>query len=201
VSEQARPWWASEGPVEGGISPDEDPVERFRSARRGPEAASRGEADAEPWIEAAAATMSRLARDFAEGAQGGSQVPPREPTHASGGAASNGDAAGGTTGAGSTQAGSQEGGSGEAGPREAGPREAGPREAGSSGPPPHSPDVCGVCPICIGLRTLAEARPELMGHLAEAARHVALAARSLMERPERPEGGGGGEPLEHIDLD
>ena len=74
--------------------------------------------------------------------------------------------------------------------------------AGATGGEPraHTPDVCGVCPICVGLRALAESRPELVGHLAEAARHVALAARSLMDRPER-DGAAEDEPLEHIDLD
>lgn len=190
MSEQARPWWASEGPVEGGISPDEDPVERFRAARRGSEGEAPGATGAEPWIEAAAETMSRLARDFAEGARGDSQAPPREPTDPSADVPSDGAATGYTPGAGSEETGSRDR-----------SHDGGSSEDSSSGPPPHSPDVCGVCPICIGLRTLAESRPELMGHLAEAARHVALAARSLMERPERPEGASGDEPLEHIDLD
>jgi hypothetical protein len=173
VSEQARPWWASEGPVEGGISPDEDPVERFRSARRGSPRTAASGPDAEPWLEAAAATMSRLARDLARGTSG--DAPPDDSDRGADGAD---PAASGTSRGGARRDGTSE-----------------------QTPPPHSPDVCGVCPICVGLRTLAEARPELMGHLAEAARHVALAARSLTERPEKEHGDDGDEPLERIDLD
>lgn len=178
MSEQARPWWASDGPVEGGIAPDEDPVERFRSARRGPSAPGRPEVEAEPWLEAAAATMSRLAREFSRETEG-SGAPAAD---GSGGDGSGADGSGGRGAQGSGPDATGEG-------------------TWAQGPPPHSPDVCGVCPICIGLRTLAESRPELMGHLAEAARHVTLAARSFMERPERPHGGEDDEPLEHIDLD
>jgi hypothetical protein len=47
--------------------------------------------------------------------------------------------------------------------------------------PVHDPSVCGVCPICIALRTLQESRPDLVRHLGEAARHLAAAARSLMD--------------------
>lgn len=67
----------------------------------------------------------------------------------------------------------------------------------------HDVDVCGVCPICTGARLLGEVRPELVAHLAEAARHLAAAARTLMEDAERqqrsrsdPEDG-----LTRIDLD
>ena len=31
----SRPWWASEGPVDGGVDPAEDPLVAHRSARRG----------------------------------------------------------------------------------------------------------------------------------------------------------------------
>jgi hypothetical protein len=47
----------------------------------------------------------------------------------------------------------------------------------------HDPGVCGVCPICVGLRLLGEVRPELLTHLSEAGRHLAAAARALLEPP------------------
>lgn len=31
----SRPWWASEGPVDGGVDPAEDPLLAHRTARRG----------------------------------------------------------------------------------------------------------------------------------------------------------------------
>lgn len=31
----SRPWWASEGPIDGGVDPDEDPLLAHRTARRG----------------------------------------------------------------------------------------------------------------------------------------------------------------------
>lgn len=178
MSERARPWWASDGPVDGGIAPDEDPVERVRADRRGGAGAAPGPAEvAEPWLDAVAATMSSLARTAAR--PGGAGPRP-------------GDA--GTSGA-------------EAPHDTGGPPPTEEADAGE-GAGHHQPDVCGVCPICVGLRALGEARPELVGHLAEAARQVALAARSLRERStDAPDGdargrdGRGGDALEHIDLE
>jgi hypothetical protein len=73
----------------------------------------------------------------------------------------------------------------------------------------HRVDACGVCPICVGLRVLGDARPELVGHLAEAARQLALAVRTVVDAagdsgdPARADGPAerrrGG--LQHIDLD
>lgn len=45
----------------------------------------------------------------------------------------------------------------------------------------HRIDACGACPICVGLRALGESRPELVGHLAEAARQLALAVRTVVD--------------------
>jgi hypothetical protein len=83
-----------------------------------------------------------------------------------------------------------------------GPAPARDRATGSD----HAPDVCGVCPICIGLRMLGEVRPDLVTHLTEAARHLTAAARTLFEaaaaeqdhdRPGAPPRGG----VTRIDLD
>lgn len=190
-----RPWWASDGPVDGGVARDEDPVERFRAARRGASGAAAtggsADADAASWLEVAAATMSRLARDLAQGASPADADPGADPDPGAG----DGPAVAGSHG--------------------------GPEPDGEDEPsrPPHTPEICGICPICVGLRSLAEARPELLGHLAEVARHASLAVRSLTERPEHPERGGDvgrpeqrgdvgrpehrgdTDPLEHIDLD
>lgn len=70
----------------------------------------------------------------------------------------------------------------------------------------HRPDICGVCPICVGLRALGESRPQLVEHLTEAARHLAAAVRSVVDeaqapRSEGPRTGRGPDPFERIDLD
>lgn len=65
----------------------------------------------------------------------------------------------------------------------------------------HGPsvDACQVCPICAGIRILGEARPELVTHLSEAARHLTLAARAFLDAQadvlRRDDG------LQRIDLD
>ncbi|MFO7777547.1 MAG: hypothetical protein R6V28_04260 [Nitriliruptoraceae bacterium] len=48
-------------------------------------------------------------------------------------------------------------------------------------PSPHRPELCGICPLCTLARTLEDTRPELLDHLTEAARHLAAAARSLLD--------------------
>lgn len=78
----------------------------------------------------------------------------------------------------------------------------------------HTIDACGVCPICLGIRALGSARPELVAHLAEAARQVSLAVRTVLDgpgddgqaaaagpRPPRPPHRAGDERLQRIDLD
>jgi hypothetical protein len=80
-------------------------------------------------------------------------------------------------------------------------RNAGLGGAADAGPHPHAGtgEVCHLCPVCAGLRAFDEARPEVVAHLTEAARHVTLAARALLdaqaESLRRPGG------LERIDLD
>jgi hypothetical protein len=81
------------------------------------------------------------------------------------------------------------------------------RPSGGTGPKgAHGPDVCGVCPICLALRSLGESRPQLLEHLTEAARHLAAAVRSVVEEPPRSRSEGvrhepGDDPFERIDLD
>ncbi len=82
---------------------------------------------------------------------------------------------------------------------------AGPFEPDQAGTAEHRPELCGVCPICAGFRLLEGLRPELAGHLAEAAYHLAAALRSLAEHPPSPrgeaEGRSGPTTMQHIDVE
>lgn len=50
-----------------------------------------------------------------------------------------------------------------------------------------SPGVstCGVCPVCLGLATVAKQHPEVLGHLGEAVTALGKAI-SCLTRPDRP---------------
>lgn len=76
----------------------------------------------------------------------------------------------------------------------------------------HVGEVCGVCPLCTLARSLGETRPELLGHLAQAAHHLSAAVRTLVEPPseggaasaaddEDVHGPQGGDGPRRIDLD
>jgi hypothetical protein len=43
---------------------------------------------------------------------------------------------------------------------------------------------CQICPICMGLATLRQARPEVLEHLMKAGTELMLAARALLEAGE-----------------
>ena len=118
----SRPWWASEGPVDGGVDPAEDPLIAHRSARRGG-----GEPDPDTG-DPDTADPDTAGHDAAE------------------------DEAAGPTPPGSAS---------------------GPTQPGSA--------ICGVCPVCVAARMLGETRPELLGHLTEAGRHLSAALSSLLE--------------------
>lgn len=79
-------------------------------------------------------------------------------------------------------------------PDGAGEPDAPPTPDGGSGQEPggdaHQVDACGVCPICVGLRALGGSRPELVGHLAEAARQLTLAVRSVVDAAAARDGAG-----------
>lgn len=50
------------------------------------------------------------------------------------------------------------------------------------GVPPHAPgEVCNACPVCLGLRALRAVRPEVIGHLSDAAHHLSLALRAVAD--------------------
>lgn len=44
----SRPWWASDGPVDGGVDPAEDPLDVHRAARRGSPQDARSSSPHEP---------------------------------------------------------------------------------------------------------------------------------------------------------
>jgi hypothetical protein len=231
VSAADRPWWATDDGATGDTG--QDPVEAHRAARRGQappadpgadagagadagtdagagadtgaDAGARadagpgagdagGGADDGSWWVPATEAVTRLARDLRSAA-----------TERAGAGAPTG-----TAGAGGDHAADGEGAPG----------------AGSGGGgvgSGHRIDACGVCPICVGLRAIGEARPDLVVHLAEAARQLALAVRTVVdvavpddEAAAGPgsEGGGdagtggrrgprraGGDDLQHIGLD
>lgn len=59
------------------------------------------------------------------------------------------------------------------------------RGGGRSGLRPHGRDqTCRACPWCIALRSLGDARPEVVEHLDEALRHVVAAARAWVDAAE-----------------
>jgi len=69
-----------------------------------------------------------------------------------------------------------------------------PHVHGGSGP------ECQVCPICAFLRVVDQARPEVVGHLVEAARQLTLAAKAALDAHASsfpPPAGG----FEHIDVE
>jgi hypothetical protein len=132
-AERALPWWASDGPVDGGVDRSVDPIERHRAARRG--AVDPGDVDAPPWW------------------AGDAPKPAARP-----------DAA-------------------PASPDPDPPLPSEPARGASQDPARHRVDACGVCPFCISMRLLQDTRPDLVDHLTEAARHLAAAARSLLDTP------------------
>jgi len=104
-------------------------------------------------------------------------------------------------------------GEGPAADADAGARGADP---GPAAPPhgSHRPELCGICPLCGLARSLEQTHPELLEHLTEAARHLAAAARALVDAPAPPDGtasdtdrgtrsssGGDQGALHHIPLD
>lgn len=76
--------------------------------------------------------------------------------------------------------------------------------SGSGGPPrDHRHGAvdayCHVCPICALLRALEDVRPEVLVHLTEAARHVTLAAKAVVDA--QAERAGGDDGFESIPVD
>lgn len=68
----------------------------------------------------------------------------------------------------------------------------------AEGVAPHAEgEVCDACPVCLGLRALRQARPDVITHLSDAAHHVSLALRALADA----QAGDDTDGLEKIDLD
>jgi hypothetical protein len=130
TAEPTRPWWASDGPVEGGVDRRSDPLELHRAARRGrrPETPWWADPETDQTSDPAVTPADGPVAGIAEGTD----------------------------------------------------RPAADESAR------HGLDTCGVCPFCSAMRLLQESRPELVDHLTEAARHLAAAARSLLEPPAPP---------------
>jgi hypothetical protein len=58
---------------------------------------------------------------------------------------------------------------------------------------------CVVCPLCMGIAALRQARPETMEHLLKAGAELFEAFRSLIDPPDSGEGGRPG-GLQRIDI-
>ena len=71
------------------------------------------------------------------------------------------------------------------------------RGGGDGAGPPHPPgEVCNACPFCLGLRAVRQVRPEVIGHLSDAAHHLSLALRAIADAA-----ADGPDDVEHIPLD
>jgi hypothetical protein len=68
-------------------------------------------------------------------------------------------------------------------------------ERQAAGPIPE----CVVCPLCMGIAALRQARPEAMEHLLKAGAELLEAFRCLMDPPDSGEGGRPG-GLQRIDI-
>lgn len=181
-----RPWWASEP----GISrpeEDPDPMTRHRAARAG-EGATGG-----PHGRGSPSDRDPEDDDGNVGADASSLPPWWESAAAAVSRLSEDLAAGSVANASSSRPAWD-----DAPP----PTAPGPDGDQTRDPGAHGPDVCGVCPICVGLRALGASRPELVSHLTEAARHLAAAVRTVVEQQAAPDAGGADDDgLTRIDLD
>jgi hypothetical protein len=149
-AERALPWWASDGPVDGGVDRSADPIERHRAARRGA-------------IDPAGLTPDQAADDEVAHERDAHEPVAHEP------------------------AGHERVAHEPAGHERVAHERVAHDEAVLDGAPAEPSrqhvDACGVCPFCASLRLLQDSRPELVEHLTEAARHLAAAARSLLDTP------------------
>jgi hypothetical protein len=68
-------------------------------------------------------------------------------------------------------------------------------ESQAAGPTPE----CVVCPLCMGIAALRQARPETVEHLLKAGAELFAAFRSLIDPPDSGEGGRPG-GIQRIDI-
>lgn len=59
--------------------------------------------------------------------------------------------------------------------------EPGTDDSSSGADAPHTSEICGVCPLCVGWRFLQEHHPDVVDHLAAAGRHLADAQPEVAE--------------------
>ena len=173
------PWWASGRGADDGLDGAEDPFDAFHRARQGtgPRADDDGAhaADADPagLLADAVDLLGRLA------SEAGRRVAARATANA----------AGPPDGA-FTRPDHQRPGQDEDGPASTWQRVA-------AGAGPHADgSVCDACPVCITLRALRQARPDVVAHLSDAAHHVSLALRAFADAQTEPP-----DDLRKIDLD
>lgn len=62
-------------------------------------------------------------------------------------------------------------------------------------------ETCGVCPLCSAIAALDDARPELVRHLSEAARHLTLAVKAFVDAQAASYGADGFERIEVVEDD
>lgn len=167
-----EPWWASGRDPVDGLDDTEDPVDAHRDARRGGAPPPGGGAADDPAGDAGAgADPGRLAGDVIDlvsrlAAEIGRRVAARGAANA-------------------------------AGPAPGAFTRPDDEEPVADGIGPHEDGrVCDACPVCIGLRAVRQVRPEVIGHLSDAAHHVSLALRAFADAQ-----AGTDEDLEKIDLD
>ncbi len=182
------PWWASGSNPDDGLDGSEDPFDAHRRARQGDERAEHGPdhgtgASGEAGDDGRTDDVARLAGEAIDlvarlASEAGRRFGARSAANAG------------------------------APPRhsftrpDSDPQEAPPGDHGTTwrrladGVAPHADgQVCDACPVCIGLRALRQARPDVIAHLSDAAHHVSLALRALADAQAGDDG------LEKIDLD
>ena len=163
------PWWASGRGPEDGIDDAQDPFDAHHQARRGGPTGAGASAAGGPGDGADTARLASDAIDLVTrlAAEAGRRVADRARTNAAGP------------------------------PPDAFTRDDPPPAAADSAGAPH-PDgeVCDACPVCIALRALRQVRPEVVGHLSDAAHHLSLALRAFADAQAGEDDG-----LEKIDLD
>lgn len=72
------------------------------------------------------------------------------------------------------------------------------RHVGQDPSSPHEDGtVCDACPVCITLRAVRQVRPEVIGHLSDAAHHLSLALRAVADAQASDDT----QDFQHIDLD
>lgn len=188
-----EPWWASGSGPEDGLDDGQDPFDAHRGARHGDDAPpgsdrprSDGAHSGEDDGDAATGEMGTLAADAIDlvgrfAAEVGRRIHARSAANASSdtGSFTRPDVAGDTDATTSAEEGTA-------------------WRRFADGVAPHADgQVCDACPVCLGLRALRQARPDVITHLSDAAHHVSLALRALADAQVGDDTGG----LEKIDLD